>query len=957
MTVLFFLSGAAGLIFEMVWFHRCGLVFGNSVWSASIVLSSFMGGLAFGNAAVGRFGARAGTLRTYAALEVVVAVAGLALTYALPALTPAFVAFVGPITPLWFVNVIRLAMAFGVLLVPSTAMGATLPVVVGAAVRARRDFSRALGRLYGWNTLGAVVGVLAAEVVLIDRVGVVGTAWVAATLDLGVAAGALGLAHTRSTSDGDRIAIGSTSGDDRVAIGSTSGGDRVAIGSTSDGNQILVGRRAALLAAAFLAGAVLLVLEVVWFRFLTMYVLATTLAASVMLASVLGAIAFGGLVARRLFAGDAPEEYAPAVAVTAGCATAASYVVFQWVTHGTQVGEWNRVLWFAFALTAPTAFLSGTLFTLLGAAIGRASAAPTRSTALLALSNTAGATCGPLVAAFVMLPALGMERSVFAAAAIYGVIAILALFGLGRGVAVRTRSPLVAICAIALMMVLALFPSGLMRERYFIRSAQAYAGDGSDIVAIREGPSETIFLMQQKWLGRPVYSRLVTNGFSMTGTAMPGMRYMRYFAYWPMLLHQAPLRRALVICYGVGVTAAAVLDLPAIESVDVVELSRDIVAMSDVLYAADRHPLHDPRVRLHVEDGRYFLEASRDRFDLITGEPPPPRTPGAVNIYTREYFNLIHDRLADGGIATYWLPVARPDPGTDVHTIIRAFCDVFDDCSMWNATPFDFMLAGTRHLAGPVTAASFAEAWQSPALASRLREVGFEQPAQIGATFLGDAAYLHALTANTPPLSDDFPQRLRPVPARPSLSDPRYRSEPAVMDLYQTVIDPARAQRAFAASDFVHRLWPPPLVHETLPFFGQQRILNRVLLEGGGPLRHIEDLHALLTTTTLRTLPLWLLGSDEVKQRIAEDSSERTGATEYVRALRALTARDYLRAAAHFSEAERRGLEAPALRPLLVYSLCLAGDRESALRLSRGTAARDADERHFWDWMRATLGV
>src|SRR5439155_11444519 len=161
-------------------------------------------------------------------------------------------------------------------------------------------------------------------------------------------------------------------------------------------------------------------------------------------------------------------------------------------------------------------------------------------------------------------------------------------------------------------------------------------------------------------------------------------------------------------------------------------------------------------------------------FDLITGEPPPPRTPGAVNIYTREYFSLIHDRLADGGMATYWLPVARPDPGTNVHTIIRAFCDVFDDCSMWNATPFDFMLVGTRHAVGPVTAASFTDAWQSPALASRLREVGFEQPAQIGATFLGDAAYLRELTADTPLLTDDFPQRLRPVPARPSLSDPRY---------------------------------------------------------------------------------------------------------------------------------------------------------------------------------------
>jgi len=941
-TLLFFISGAAGLIFEMVWFHRCGLVFGNSVWSASIVLSSFMGGLAVGNAAIGRLGARAATLPIYAALEVIVAVTGIALTYALPALAPAVAARIDPTAPLWVVNVIRLSTAFAVLLVPAMAMGATFPVVVGAATRRRDDFSRALGRLYGWNTLGAVIGVLSAEIFLIDRVGVLGTAWVAATLDLGVAAGALAIAarlKRRPTYD--------------VAPGLTSDVHRMSTGLTSDVYRLPIGRRTALLAAAFLSGAAFLILEVVWFRFLTMYVLATTLAASVMLASVLAAIGVGGLVSRRLFA-SAPDEYAPAVALAAGGATAASYVVFQWVTHGTQVGEWYRVLWFACALTAPTAFLSGILFTLLGAAIERTSAAPTRSAAFLAVANTAGATCGPLLAAFVLLPALGLERSFIAAAVLYGVASILALVGLGRGAA---RAPVFVACAVGFVAALALIPPGLMRERYFIRSAQAYAGDGSDIVAIREGPSETIFLMQQKWLERPVYSRLVTNGFSMTGTAAPGLRYMRYFAYWPMLLHQAPLGRALVICYGAGVTAAAVLDLPAIASVDVVELSRDIVAMSDVLYAPDRNPVHDPRVRLHVEDGRYFLEATRDRFDLITGEPPPPRTPGAVNIYTREYFSLIHDRLADGGIATYWLPVARPDPGTDVHSIVRAFCDVFDDCSLWNATPFDFMLAGTRHAAGPLTAASFAAAWQSPMRASRLREVGFEEPAQIGATFLGDASYLRELTATTPPLTDDFPQRLRPVPARPSLSDPRYRSDPAVMALYRRVIDPGRAREAFATSDLVRRLWPPSLIVETLPFFDTQRILNRVLLEGGGPLRQIEDLHALLTTTTLRTLPLWLLGSDEVTQRIAEESSERTGATEYARALRALSARDYLRAAAHFSEADRRGLQAPTLRPLLAYSLCLAGDRETARQLARGRTPRDADEQHFWDWMRATFGV
>jgi spermidine synthase len=610
----------------------------------------------------------------------------------------------------------------------------------------------------------------------------------------------------------------------------------------------------------------------------------------------------------------------------------------------------------ACALTAPTSFLSGVLFTLIGDILEREIGQPTLAAAWLTLANTTGAMSGPPLAAFVLLPILGMERTIFIAAAVYAVIGLLVVRS-SATLAAAVRSPLFVLSAIALVGALIRFPFGLMADRYFARAAAPYTPDGSDIVATREGASETIFLMQQKWLGRPVYSRLVTNGFSMTGTSVAGKRYMRYFAYWPMLLHQGPVRRALVVCYGLGITAGAVLDLPGLETLDIVELSRDVVSTSDIVYASNQHPLHDPRVRLHIEDGRYFLQASREPFDLITGEPPPPRTPGAVNIYTRDYFGLISDRLAEGGIATYWVPVGRPDPGTDVHTIIRAFCDVFDDCSLWNATPFDLMLVGTRHAAGPVSEAAFSAAWHTPDLGGRLREIGFEQPQQIGATFIGDSAYLRTLTERTPALTDDFPQRLRPVLARPSLSDPRYGIDRAVTELYRAVFDPARAQQAFLTSDFVRRLWPRTLIDGTRSSFAQQRIINQVLWEGGKPLRRIEDLHAMLTATTLQTLPLWQLGSDEVTQRIAEASEERSGAIEYSHGLRALVTRDYLRAAAHFGESERRGLQGATVRPLLVYSLCLAGDLDTARQLARRVDARDVDEQHFWAWMRATFGI
>jgi predicted membrane-bound spermidine synthase len=920
-------SGAAGLAFEMVWLHRAGLVFGNSVWAAAIVLSSFMAGLALGSVAVARAAGRIRRpLRLYAAAEITVAVAGIALTFALPhvnsRLRPLFDIAAGSGS----LNLIRLGAAFALLLVPTTAMGATLPLLVAATPGGGQHTGRSFGRIYGWNTLGAVAGVLVTETVLIDRVGVSGAAAIAGTLDLVVAALAAAL------SDREGVAPVPESAP--------------TFGFPSTVRLPLV--------CAFLSGGLFLALEVIWFRCIGMYVLSTTLTMSVMLAVVLGGIALGGLAAsRQLTHGQPQPDTLPALALLSGASVAWSYLAFQTGTAGAQVGDMTRLLWFAAILTGPTAFLSGCFLTLLADRVGRDLIAPARAVGALAVSNTAGAALGPPLAAFALLPTLGMEHSLLLLAIGYAAIAMLTV-DRTRGIVSVARSPRVVGTASAFVIALVVL-APRNNAVAFARAADAYSADGSTVVATWEGAAETIFVMQQRWLGQPVYNRLVTNGFSMSGTTIPAMRYMRYFAYWPMLLRQSPVRRALVVCYGVGVTVAAALDLPSLASLDVVEISRDVVAASDVIYPPGARPLDDPRVRLHLEDGRFFLQTSNERFDLITGEPPPPRTPGAVNIYTREYFQLIYDHLSDGGVTTYWVPVARPDPGTDVSTIIRAFCDVFEDCSLWNGTPSDLMLVGTRHAIGPVTETEFASAWRNPTLSARLTEVGFEAPEEIGATFIGDAPYLRQLTAGAPPLTDDFPQRLRPVLSRPSLSDPRYRSDPSVMALFEQVIDPARAQRAFADSPFIRQLWPAALRERTLPWFDVQRRVNGVLWEGSAPLRHIEELHAVLTTTTLQTLPLWMLGSDVVKQRIAEQSGEHSAATEYVRGIGALAKRDYLGAAAHLGESERLGLKGATVRPLQVYAMCLAGDLRTARLLARGLDPSDSDTRHFAEWIERTF--
>src|SRR5262249_52816267 len=226
-------------------------------------------------------------------------------------------------------------------------------------------------------------------------------------------------------------------------------------------------------------------------------------------------------------------------------------------------------------------------------------------------------------------------------------------------------------------------------------------------------------------------------------------------------------------------------------------------------------------------------------------------------------------------------------------------------------------------------------AWNDQTIWPRLREIGFEVPEEIGATFLADTHALHQLADSARPIVDAFPKRLRPYGSRLSLLRPPTDIEHAVASFVMTIVDPARARDAFQCSDLIRRVWPKTVARQTLPFFDVQRTINRVMAQGANPLAEIEELHQLLTETTLRRVPLWALGSDDDQQEAATtDENDGSGMLEYVWGVRALVARDYGNAAEYFAQSERRGLRLPTVRPLTVYALCLAGRLEAARQLA-----------------------
>jgi spermidine synthase len=830
-----FLSGFAALVFETLWFRQAGLAFGNSVWSATLVLSSFMGGLALGNGLVLRFSHKLGRpVAAYAILEMLVAAAGLLVVLVLPAVG----AWMAPLFRLLMqdlagINLARLAGAFLLLMIPATAMGATLPVLVKAVSRGDSNFGRVLGRLYGWNTLGATVGVLAAELYLVRRLGIHGAAVFAALAGLSAVLLSLSL---RKFSDRHHEPL---------------------IRGT------YVNRRGGrYLAAAVTAGMAMLGLEVLWFRFLLLFQPGTSLVFAVMLATVLCGIALGGIIASGLYAmGVAIHRGIRLIAGLSALLVAASYAAFPWlqsrlILEFGVAGFEREFITAAVILMLPVSVASGITFTALGRGLKEETGNEVRATAWLTLANTVGAMLGSLATGFILLPMLGTEISLLVMMALLGLTALFVpRAARAQGKTVWTTSVL---ATFALSVIV--FPSGLMTTT-FLGAMVNERFPGSRTVAVREGLTETAVYLEYEKLGEPFFYRLLTNSYSMSTTNEQSMRYMKLFVYLPVAIRPDP-KSALLISYGIGNTAKALTDTSSLESIDIVDISRDILTLSDIVYSDPQsNPLNDDRVEVHIEDGRFFLQVTERKFDLITGEPPPPTIAGVVNLYTEEYFALIRDHLTPGGVSSYWLPGHSLQEDA-AKSIIKAFCNVFADCSLWAGAGLDWILLGSRDASGPSSFEQFSRQWEDPLVAEELRAIGVEKPQQLGALFMADAEDLQQATDDVHPVVDDFPYRIL-LP---------YSDSREVPPLYAWLMDTARSARSFGHSKLIERHWPAELIVETLPYFAYQRLINERYAPGlGGPPPHtMEALQRLLVETDLQCLPLWLLGSDYFEQRILE---------------------------------------------------------------------------------------
>jgi spermidine synthase len=360
---------------------------------------------------------------------------------------------------------------------------------------------------------------------------------------------------------------------------------------------------------------------------------------------------------------------------------------------------------------------------------------------------------------------------------------------------------------------------------------------------------------------------------------------------------------------------------PGLERIDVVDTSRTILALSPLAARGGADdPLRDPRVRVHVEDGRFFMRAGGEAYDIITAEPPPPHAAGIVGLYSLEYFQLTRSRLAPGGIATHWLPVNQLQLA-GARAVVRAFCAAFEDCSLWSGAGYDWILAGSNGAVAPPEA-TFARLWAEPGSGADLREIGVERPEQLGALFIADAAQLSEWAAGEAPLVDDRPGRLGRGPAGPE-----------DVAAYRELQQPQACAERFRSSSVALRLWPPGVRERSFFWFAWQGVFNRDYEAAARP-EALAELWEVLEKTPLATLPLLQLDSEPRIRATARTRHVEGGvhpALAFHLGAAALADRDYEAAARFFAAAGEQGNAFHAPRLLRALALGLLGRRGEAL--------------------------
>ncbi|HEY8154749.1 MAG TPA: fused MFS/spermidine synthase [Myxococcota bacterium] len=711
---IFFVSGCAGLVYEVMWTRSFGLVFGSTTRAAAVVLAAFFLGMAGGNWLGGRFAAapRATALRRYAGVELAIAAAALLVIgwlHLYHAIFPLLYRATQD-APLLLAG-LQLVLVAAALVPPSLGLGATLPLMSRAVVSRDEHLGRRLGFAYAVNTAGGVAGVLVSGFWLPIGIGVRGGMLLAAALNLAAALGALAAARGLAGERGPQAP------------------EPVLHETVSD----LRGGGFVFSAVAAASGLGTLALEVLYTRLLVGVMDSSVFSFALVLATFLVSLALGS----ALVSAVVDRLRSPWLLVAAGAGLGAvailaspSLLARAWEGApalsgiGGPLGAALRLLPLSFLVMGPPALLVGTLLPAIWrAAIDRAPDAGAIVGRLTGLNTLAG-VIGSLLAGFLLIPALGVSRGILLVASLYAVLGVVALLQLGRSPAWRAAALGAALAFAAL--------AGLRSWEI----VPLRLPPGERLLELEEGEGATVSLTERVSGDRRVRT-LTLNGRYTLG-ASSGQGVHRSQGELALALHGEP-REVAFIGVATGMSMSSIQAHPSIRRVVAMELFPGVLRLARAFRPENGGVLDDPRVELRLADGRNHLFGTDQRFDAIVGDLFVPWHAGTGYLYTAEHFSNVRSRLAEGGVFVQWLQADQVS-AEELRIVAATFSDVFQDAELWlNRTQ------ATRPLLGLV--------------GFRGRSAAGPRPQRVGEMIrVCGAEVLRAWSASAPRNTDDFPR-------------------------------------------------------------------------------------------------------------------------------------------------------------------------------------------------------
>ncbi|MGA1870801.1 MAG: fused MFS/spermidine synthase [bacterium] len=702
----FFLSGAVGLIYEIVWARLLRLVMGNTVFSITTVLCAFMGGLALGGFWGGKIvDRRDDPLRIYAFLEGAIGIYSLLL----PGIIKATEIFYQLIyqefhTSFYLFSLIRFLFCCLLLLLPTTLMGATLPVLIKSFVSSSDRIGWTVGKLYAVNTFGAVLGSFSAGFLLIPALGVNRTITIGAIINLFIFFLIYPL-HTRTSTCLKKIP--------KVTLEIDEGEKRPPQSpSAAESESFHCNLLKVVLIGYGLSGFSALVYEIAWTRILTLIIGSSIYAFSLMLTAFIFGLALGSMLIYRFI--DRRRDlvlFLAAVEVMIGFSALLVMPLFDRLPLFIVdiILKFSHSFWLLQLAEFGVVFLLMLIpTTMMGAAFPLASRIYTRNFTSVGSSvgsiyavNTLGSILGAFIGAFILIPWLGIQKTILMAVMINLLVGCSFLI-ISQTLTMPkkvTMATLPIVVAVVIALFLPAWSIELISSGSYVNTIEYSKIAGSrevlereikklKVIYHKEGISTTVTVKENAQGDR--FFLVNGKGDASSSEDLPTQELL---AHVPLLLHHHP-QSVLVIGLASGVTLGS-SGLYPIKKLDCVEISPEAVEASHYFDHVNYNILKDPRVELIIEDGRNHLALTNRKYDVIISEPSNPWIAGISDLFTREFFQLCRDRVNIGGVVCVWLHAYNIEDGT-FRSIIHTFQTVFPYLTIWESSVgVDYLLIGS----------------------------------------------------------------------------------------------------------------------------------------------------------------------------------------------------------------------------------------------------------------------